>query len=331
MKPTKYCMACMLFIFTSSANAQVKYKNASSSGLQYGFSLNLFATIEARRPLIKICTNAGIASNALSFIFPSYNLQVQLYNGGLGTAYPRPKLWPVYMDIAHSFMATVGGVRAHNKMTPQKYALRNAPLYYFSDFGIPALQNPYQFSLSLGTNLISGYGPHRRYDHEPKRLQRTGFFNAHIGLFQFGYSNDGTPFNFSTLLCDEKDRSYTGDGFAAIHLPRNWEVNTYLLSYHKFTGYYKEAFELSNLLYLGDANYGDTNQQYLNRSLFRFTASSLSRGLSLSLDFKNRYFKDIQNLIHRNDYWSLHRVPYPYKKGLTAGYFYTSTYIIPHK
>jgi hypothetical protein len=213
-------------------------------------------------------------------------------------------------------------------MSALDYSQRNSPLYYFSDFCPPPLQNPYGYSVSLGSNFITAFGRDR------ERWQRTGFSDIHIGAFQFAYSNDGTPFaplvgiNFG----DGEDRYYTGDGFAAVHLSKKWEINTFMLSYHKFTGYYGKAFQVANSLYLGNVDYLDTLQQYFNRSAYNFSVSSVDRGFAVSYDLRNRYFKDMQHLIHLNDYWVLHQVPYRYvNKGVTVSYFNSRSFITPHQ
>jgi hypothetical protein len=303
--------------------AQVKYKQSKVNKLQYGFGFKISTSIASKRPVVRVSANAG-SGYEFGPLYPTIHLQFQVYNGGIGTGFIRPQYTRFMADFSQSLMLTLGGRRAYRNLSATDYGQRNSPLYYFSDFCTPALQNPYGFSLSVGANFITAWGKGRG------RNQRAGFFDIHIGAFQFGYSNDGTPFSGSKLG-DGEDRYYTGDGFAAVHLSRKWEINTYMISYHRFTGYYKKAFEVANALFLANVDYGDTLQQYFNRSAYNFSAASMDRGLSVSFDLRNRYFKDVQHLIHLNDYWVLHQVPYRYAKGVSISYFNNYSYLIRKK
>jgi hypothetical protein len=322
----KTLIIIFLFLLTSATgNSQQKRAYSNTDRLQYGAGVRVSASFEACRPVLRISANAGIAYE-LWAAMPAYHMQLQLYNGGIGTSYKKPRWLSAWSgDFSNSLMLTVGGRRAHQYMTDKQLALRNSPLYYFSDFCPPPLQNPYGYSFSLGSNCILAWGRGR------STQQRTGFVNVHTGAFQFSYSNDGTPFTPLLWLNwgDGKDRYYTGDGFAAIHLSRKWEINTFMLSYHKFTGYWDKSFDLANSLYLANVDYKDTVQQYFNRSSYNLSVSSLDRGFAASFDLRNRYFRDVQHLIHLNDYWVLHQVPYRYAAGATVSYFYSKSYLSP--
>lgn len=319
----KAILLCLITMYYSVAFAQVQYKMASPASLNYGLSLKAAITIESKAILIRMATDAGVGIKALSFLYPTYHLQLQLYNGGIGTCLKRPRIWPLTFDMTHSATLTAGFTRPYRRMENKAYIQRNSPLYHFSDFSFPALQNPYNYSFSLGTNLTQAFSPHRG------KFQRTGFVDIHVSAVQVAYSNDGTP--FGKFLADGRDRHYTGDGFVAVNLPRKAEINQFIISYHKFTGYYKDAFEVANDLFLANVDYKDTIQQYFNRSVYQFCVASTTQGFGISVDLKNRYFKDVQHLIHRNDYWVLHQVPYPYRVSITPYYFSANTQVIPAK
>jgi len=122
------------------------------------------------------------------------------------------------------------------------------PLYYFADFVNPALENPYNYSLSLGTNVIASTDKN-------KTVQRIGFLNIHLESLQFSYYNDGgSPFD-ELYLGDSKDRYYTGGAMLSYSGLQKDFVNHIELSFHKFTGYTKNAFEVSNKLDLTYVNY----------------------------------------------------------------------------
>lgn len=313
-----YPVVTLLFFILSGyspdAMSQLRNEKSGSTFIQYGAAMQASVTLMNKKPVLKICANAGLGIEIVKYLFPSYNLQVQLFNGGHGTAYVTPDWRRPYIDITHSVTFTIGVEKPGLRMDERDLALRNSPLYYFSDFGYPALQNPYNYSVSFGTNCIRTWGRH----HQGR--QQAGYFNLHIREFQFAYSNDGTPFN-GTILADGEDRYYSGDGFMAVHLPKNYPVNIIRASYHKFTGFSKDAFEVANGLFLGNVDYVDTVQQYFNRSLYSFGAGNAEYGVFAALELRNRFKGDMQHNIHRDGYYAFHQMPYWYSIGVTASYF----------
>jgi len=247
-------------------------------------------------------------------ISPSYNLELQLYNGGIGS--------PAYGKLRHR--TTLDVINAFTLTGGTDYLLKNSragllpgnrlPLYYFADFVYPALVNPYHFSVSLGTNLIFST------DHG-KTAQRVGFINLHQGRFQFSYYNDGGYGINNLQLGDHYDRYYTGGGILSYSLdPNNQYVSLIELGFHKFSGFTENAFNLSNLAGLSFVNYSDPAQQYYNKGCYSLHLANLNTGFGLTIKRENDYANDFQSLIHYVIYDAYHQMPYPASYSISADF-----------
>lgn len=324
-KPS-FMLASLVVLGVSAAHAQSKIRTGSNIyQLQAGFSLKAtleFASIKQHpNPILKLSADAGIGSVFIgSWIYPSLNEEFEWYDGGLGSRNRKGSPAHFGLDAITALTVTFGwpAVLAGSKTTD--LANRNIPLYYFSDLVYPALQNPFNYSMSIGTNLIFTTDT-------GKKSQRVGFINLHADRVQLSYYNDGgTPMS-QTYLGDRSDRYYTGGGIVAVDLPRNDAISSLSLAYYKFTGYTRNAFELSNQLYLSYMNYHDASQKYYNKSLWSFTASSLRTGANLSVKAYNQIDLDMQDVIHSAIFNTFHIVPYPAFFAFSVGYLYSNTQI----
>lgn len=315
------------------SSAQTKLKiSGDNLSTQIGFSLKVIVELgfhpkseesfRQNNPLLRFVANAGVGSNfATPIFYPSFNAEIQLYNGGLGSRQlvgttDRPK-WN--LDLITAFTLT-GGVKNHLKQRFEaSYKDRNIPLYYFADFVSPALQNPFDVSISLGTNLVFPLTD------KSKKKQRLGFFNLHAYPIQLSYYNDGGIIIGDLYLGDRRDRYYTGGVILSYHGPSNTLLNLVEASYHKFTGYTKNAFEVSNKLYLNFMSYHDTTQQLYNKSLWSLNLASTPRGLGIKFYSYNSVKCDVQHWIHWSMNNAYHMVPYQPHWGMSGSYFTSNT------
>jgi hypothetical protein len=287
----------------------------SHNNLQYGLTAKATLFFDLRKqspnPYIKIAADAGIASTFIdNWLYPSLNLELQLYNGGLGSRSSAAGYHGWDLDLLPAITLTAGWP---NKFTQNRAAKSSRSLYYFSNFAVPALQNPFDHSLSIGTLWCFSTD-------SAKMLQQVGFTNLNIaGGFQFSYYNDGPPFK-RISLGDGYDRYHTGGGMLSYNGAPNTVVNTIELAYHKFTGFTKSTFEASNKLYLAFMDYHDPGQKQFNRSLFDFTIGNPLKGYGLQLQQYNSVRLDLQHDIHTTVLDTYHMVPYTplnYTIGLT--------------
>ena len=143
------------------------------------------------------------------------------------------------IELNLSYSVTVG---AQNRLKSESYlrpGIRNYPLYYFSNFTLPAIQNPFNWSASWGGNSIFHFTRSKG-----SRFQMVGFANVHLDRYQFSYTNDGPP--FFPPFGDKFDRMHTGAGFLSFHGDDSWPINLVEIGYNKFTGYSRNAYELSS-------------------------------------------------------------------------------------
>lgn len=274
-------------------------------------------------PRLGINAGLGFPIQVNAFM-PAVHLEYQLYYRGFGTRSGSPSANNnLTSDLVFSGLITAGIPDRSFLADPYTNYIRNSPLYYFTDLVQPALQNPFKSSISIGTNFVWAFDPGKQ-----EKVQQVGFVNLHIANAQLGFSNDGGGLEYlflpflPKLLGDGKDRYNTGGGFLAISLPSNFKINSVSVSYNKFSGYYKNAFEDSNELDLAFVNYKDTTQQYYNKSYWQFSAGNVAQGFSGYLRLNNVYNRgDFQNSIHYIKANSYHFVPYPKYTSVGGSYF----------
>jgi hypothetical protein len=307
LKPILICLAFLTIGIAARAQYQGQGRYAITD-FQRGISLKLTADIQRGAVHPRLGIDAGISSpRILGFIVPALNLEYQLYYGGLGT---RSGWGSAKNNLTGELV--VSGTLTGGWRDGTGY---DQPLYYFTDLVQPALQNPFSYSLSAGTNLVFPMDGHKA------GLQRVGFYDVHIGRFQLAYYNDGGGMPVP-LLADGKDRYYTGGGFINVSLPNNDVLSQFTASYHKFSGYYKETFEDTNEMNLSFVNYHDETQQYYNKSFWNLSVFNARTGLSGFFRVNNPYNRgDFQNTIHyvMND--GYHQVPYPQYYSFGLSYF----------
>jgi hypothetical protein len=320
VKLTVSCLIYGLFLCSMHVTAQSRFSDFSNSqSLQYGVSLK--AAVEFNcggykqpNPNIRISINGGIASYFLNTsVYPSLNEEIEMYNGGIGSKNRFGKGSPFTLDFITAITVTAG-IKDHF-IASKSYLLKNryAPLYYFSEFIRPCLQNPYSYSISAGTDFIFSTD-------KEKTSQRIGFLNIHFDRVQVSYYNDGgTPVN-QTHLGDMKDRYYTGGAVISYNGPINTFLNDVRLSYSKFTGFTKNAFEASNKLNLAYVYYHDQEQKFYNKSTWSVSAGNVTNGWELGVRSYNYVVQDVQHLIHFGLLDSYHIVPYKPYTSIFAGY-----------
>lgn len=329
-KCVKISLCCLLYagcMLHLSAQSKRIYSTNQLS-FQYGFSLKGLLEFSLKKnnqqPVFRLCTDFGLGSNVLArAIYFSFNSEIQWYNGGLGSKRRKGDFKPaITADFINAFNLTTG---LNNYLTSDSFDViqksrRNVPLYYFSNFTYPALQNPYDYSITAGTIFVLS-------SDRQKSNQRLGFLNIHVKRLQVSYYNDGgTPFD-ETFLGDSKDRYYTGGAMVSYHGNSFNSVNLAELSFNKFTGYTKNAFEVSNKLNLAFVNYNNPQQKYYNKSLWTLNISNPEKGYGINLNRYNYTNWDIQHLIHFSIFNSFHLVPYSDYFSVSGIYYHNYTNI----
>ncbi|WP_397362743.1 hypothetical protein [Olleya sp. R77988] len=283
----KSLFICCLFSVIATAQVKTTIEQSNSDDFQFGGALKLtFEVQKFTNFRLSIAAGAGKKIEGLNYIYPAINTEIQLYNGGIGSSLLYSKQRQLILDFIISFNVT-GGIR---EVGTYGYATRYNPLNYFSDLSAKPLQNPYYNSLSLGSNYIISSDKNREN-------QLIGIFNLNVErTFQFTYYNDGTPFR--NTLGDGYDRYYTGGGIFSYYGNYNDAINHIALSYHKFTGYQRNAFEMANHLQIDFIPYKDVQAFYYNQSRWRFAVGNYDTGFSGHVSIYDNPKLDVQDYIH---------------------------------
>jgi hypothetical protein len=317
----RVCLLWALFSPALACRAQTWLNSTPrENNLQYGMTIKASLLFDLRNhhpePYFRLGIDAGVGSAFIAnWLYPTVNLELDIYNGGLGTRNRSGYYYGWDRDLIPAFTLTGGGPNHFRRgMDPNRYD----NLYYFANFARPALQNPYDYSFSFGTLWCFS-------SDTAKKTQRIGFLDFNIaGRVQFSYYNDGAaPFSF-TNLGDSYDRYHTGGGMLSYNGPRNTLLNTIELSYHKFTGFTQSSFEASNKMYFAFMDYHDPQQQFFNRSLFDLVLANPFRGYGLQIENYNSVAWDLQHAIHTTVLDTYHMVPYP--EYFTIGVTYYGAY-----
>jgi hypothetical protein len=319
-----YTILCFAGITVCYAQVKLNLKG-SDNGLQYGFSvkaqLEVSTVKQTQAPHLRVAIAGGIGSSFIdNNIYPTINTELQLYNNGLGSSKPGKNKPGINLDLVTALTLTAGVKDFLQQSRMQLFMDRNVPLYYFADFGLPALKNPFAYSFSIGTNFIIN-------NDGDKQFQRTGFLNFHFNRFQISYSNDGGVPISNIYLGDRKDRYYTGSVLFSYHGKPYTAVNLVELSYHKFTGYTLNSFEASNQFDFAYVNYKKTAQRFYNKSMFTLNLANPVKGYGVNVKLYNKTKWDVQHLIHWSIYNAYHIVPYKEHLSLSGTYYFSQTTI----
>lgn len=316
----RICAISLLIFCASFCNAQLEQSaiTPNNNGLQYGFSIKASIELPAKKdepcPMFRIAANAGVASFFLGdWMYPAVNGEIMLYRGGIG-AKGRTDKPLLFADATLALTATAGALKTRSVLNNAVRGMRNIPLYYFSDHVFPALQNPFETSLSLGTNFV--------YSVERRSVQQVGFLNGHHNMVQLSYYNDGA-FPFSTLrLGDAFDRYYTGGGIVSFHGAPNTFLNLIEISYKKFTGFTLSAFEASNKMNLPYVVYKRQGETAYNKSVWGLNLANATGGYGMRLNYYNSIKYDAQHMIHWGRFDSYHIVPYKGFVSIAGSYYH---------
>lgn len=302
MRATLLFSATTLFMLHGSA--QDLKLHPHFRGHQEGVAVKAVLEIAERSKLTyRLGLSGGVGSYiAGNGLYGSLHGDIMIYSNGFGS----PKLsngykaWEIDLVLSGTVIAGFQNrLSTKSSVGPGK---RNDPLYYFANFTRPPLQSPFNYSLSLGSNLV--FNPRHKHP-----FQQVGFANMHAGPFQFSYFNDGTPFQ-RIILGDGKDRYYTGGGIITISLPATNLIDLFELSYHKYSGYVPGAFETANMLDLSFVNYSDNFENFYNKSMVSFNAASTTHHFQFGVSMLNQTRNDIQHRIHQQIFNAFHRVPH---------------------
>ena len=277
--------------------------------IQYGIAIRTTIDLNLQYPNFNIALAMGAGAHPFDFpeAFPSIHAGFLLYNkGDLISSYRKSFFGSTSIDFYVSPSLSIGYYSPNIN-----FQNRSVPLYYFSDFAPAPLQNPYWQSLTLGTNLIWLTGQKRG-----ERFQRVGFTGLMIDRrFQISTYNDGSIWA-KLKLSDGLDRYYTSGAMLSYHFNNTNEINSVELSFHKFTGHERYAFDIANQLQIDFIPFKDMESYYYNKNRFRLTLTSLKNNFGLHMTAHN-VDRDPQDWVHFIGGYTYHPDIFRDKKGLS--------------
>ena len=264
-------------------------QNSVEPNSNYGFDLGISGKVQFEfgyryKPSFKLSVAAAIGYEIDKVhVYPTFHSGLIFFNRGpIGSKLNNP-----WLNIhSHFFYSAIATVRLDKR--DFTFNERYVPLYHFSDFTANPLQNPFKSSLSYGAIWVKMSN---------NTQQRIGFFNANIvGRIQVSYYNDGGP--VLSIVGDKRDRYYTGGLVLSYHGNMRTDIHLAEVSFHKFTGYTRHAFDVGDKLQLDHVIYADPQQFAYNQQRWRITLSNFESGFSGFISFYNFNALDLQDFLH---------------------------------
>lgn len=282
----KYLPIAFLFVI-QQLTAQYIVKNTDNTNFQYGIAskLNIELQPSMTSANFRLSVTLGAGYNVKNSFFPALHTGILIFNKGvIGSSFNDPSYKPRF----HFFYTAQATARLDKRN--YSYYKRYVPLYFFSNFSANPLHNPYKTAITYGAIWMYM---------QKKAKQRLGFFNFNVGgKAQISYYNDGGP--VMKWVGDKHDRYYTGGVVISYHENNRFIFDMVELSYHKFTGYAKHAFDVADKLQMDYVVYADKSQFAFNHQQWKINVSNLSKGYSAHFSVYDYDIWDIQDIIHFN-------------------------------
>jgi len=277
-----HLMLLSMLLWYCQGQAQNDF-SMSDSDLTYGFATKLTVEFGTRAFAYKLSVTGGIGYDIENYFLPTLHSGILLFNNSSIGA-DQSQHWTRVQS--HFFVNAIGTLRLDKR--DFSFFERNVPLYHFADFTSNPLQNPYKSSASFGVNRIFV---------QKKSDQWVGFINVNVmGIGQLSYYNDGGP--IAGWPGDNRDRYYTGGITLSYHGDTTDLIDLVELSYHKYTGYQKHAFDVGDLLQIDFLNYADENQFTFNQQRWRLNFTNTDNGFGGSFSVYNKQNWDLQDFLH---------------------------------
>lgn len=324
-----WLLPLLLRIHLAPAQSEIKLSSVertlhtNRSGLledekfSFGFSIGLAVEFgQANTSQLRGSFGAG-ASKALGLtdfgldVVPSYQIELQIYRGGLGSSLAVLQRNKVHAEVHNNFAFYTGYSRMEDYGF--KYIAYGRPMLKIVGNSYQALYDPFDVSIGFGSTFVTGINHNRN--------QQIGTFILGIHNFQAAYYNDGPFFNYKVLpLGDAYDRYWTGGGQIGIYRPDDKSLVTEIVAkYDKYTGWQPNAYEVASLLGIDYVPYSNIAEALYNQGRWSWSAG-FKNNLQISYNRYEPQYLDVQNLIHRTIGQPFHQVQL--KKHWSMAYSY---------
>lgn len=225
--------------------------------------------------------------NKNSAFLPMLDLKLGFYNNNLGSS--TIKSYRNQWHIVLAFSPTVA--YSFQKATPENPGY--IPVFTNTFLGLT--HTDYDNNIGFSVSYVYQYNFGKR---ESRKLtQRVGGLFISTKYAFIHYYNDGGP--VLNLLGDKEDRYWTGGGTIGSKFTHKNELQYLMLTFDKYSGFNKGAFEASGLLYTDNVNYQDIKETTYNRGKYSLIYLLPSKYFGISLNHWNTKV-DFQDFIHRD-------------------------------
>jgi hypothetical protein len=287
MKNKKYSLILFLILFSNPIYSQFNTEQGLKMSLYFGRKFKCLVAYNLN-------ISYGIPVNSIEShaIVPFVDLKFSVNRNHLGSSV----LHKLDKGIDGNISCTTGGYYASNKIEVDE-DYNYIPI--FSPSMISAFSSTYRTNIGAGSTFLYQFST---YGKKRTAIQSIGNVFVSIDNFYFNYYNDGGP--VLGWFGDKNDRYWTGGLTAGYIFDREHQFE---ISFEKYTGFIKDAFEATNLLFVDNVVYdSDQFRRNSGRLAFNYTNNKLDAGISANIwNFKF----DLQDWIHRN----ITNNPYHYK------------------
>ncbi len=259
---------------------ELKFQHGVAFSIYFG---NEFKYLLAYNPNIYFPIKTGTSQA----ILPMLDLKVSLYNNNLGSSVLSSFRNKMHINIALS----------PTLLYSFEKASQSNPGYVpiFSNTFIAQTNSPYNYNFGFSAIYISqlGFGKVKNYS-KNQRLSNLIFSFRNI---YFNYYNDGGPIN--KWIGDKEDRFWTGGMMLGYKFLSGGQQNHVSISFDKYTGFVKHAFEAAGLLHTKNVLYADPVETSYNSGKYSLRYRRPNAFYGAAINCWNTPV-DFQDFIHRD-------------------------------
>ncbi|MBK6365535.1 MAG: hypothetical protein IPL63_09830 [Saprospiraceae bacterium] len=272
---------CILLMFSFPMSSQnLVFQNGISFSLYFG---NEFKYLLSYNPNLSYPLEIGTNQA----IIPMADLKISFYNNNLGSSVLKSFRNHFFINMAFSPTLSYSFKRATSDLPGYIPIFSNT----FTGF----TNTDYDNNIGISTTYIfqGGYGKVKKYE----RSQRLGNIFVSSRYVYLNYYNDGGPVN--KWFGDKEDRYWTGGGAVGFKYFNKGEIHYLSLAFDKYSGFIKNAFEASGLLYSDQVMYKNPLETSYNSSKYTLRYVNPGRNFGAAVNWWDTPF-DFQDFLHRD-------------------------------
>jgi hypothetical protein len=240
----------------------------------------------------------------------NYQADLVLFSNGIGASILPSERNKINIELRNHIGFAIGGNDRDSKVWGRPFTPTIGD-------ATSVLQDPMDFSLQVGTVLVTGIS-HRR-------SQQLGFAKVGLAWFNMFYMNDGPPFG-DIGLGDTWDRFWTGVGGIGYHrITEHGEITSMELRYSRYTGDEPFLYDLSSDLRMNYLPHKDPTVQFFNKGRYQYRVGFRNSGF-IGVNIYQPKITDVQRIIHHG-IWAFHPNPTDRYFTFFGDYSYRETYL----